>query len=278
MLHLPWLVVAGFSATPSTTYDVGRGLNIARELLSRAGLGSAPRGDSGNAERATALKASVLAALQPYGDPALRVPGDVATRVDELCRELEVINPTESPAGAGIDTAEGRWQVRFSDAPPPSNGALGPVRGEAFQIVDVERNSYVNELSLGGGLLTLSLAADFAPSSDASLRVAFRTIVVSVLGLTFPPITFPAGTERTWLLTYVDADTRIVRAGVDGGRSTVRELGIIDKDEGQVAQTTTARYSLLAARCSLLTLGCSLPTAHLWRLAARCSPVAAHPL
>ena len=37
---------------------------------------------------------------------------------------------------------------------------------------------------------------------------------------------WPEGTERTWLLTYTDEDTRIVRAGVDGGRSTVRDLGL----------------------------------------------------
>eukprot|EP00961_Rhodomonas_salina_P127670 1721392-Rhodomonas_salina.1 len=29
---------------------------------------------------------------------------------------------------------------------------------------------------------------------------------------------FPEGTARTWCMTYVDADTRIVRAGLDGGR------------------------------------------------------------
>ena len=54
-------------------------------------------------------------------------------------------------------------------------------------------------------------------------------------GQALKPIGFPAGTERTWLLTYTDADTRIVRAGVDGGRSTARELGLIKKGEGEAA-------------------------------------------
>ena len=41
--------------------------------------------------------------------------------------------------------------------------------------------------------------------------------------------------RRTWLLTYTDADLRLVRAGVDGGRSTARELGLVSADEGQAA-------------------------------------------
>jgi hypothetical protein len=36
-------------------------------------------------------------------------------------------------------------------------------------------------------------------------------------------------------LTYTDEDTRIVRAGVDGGRSTARELGLIAKEAGEAA-------------------------------------------
>jgi len=223
---------AGFSAP--NVYDGQRAANIGRELLSRAGLGGFTVNEAPLA-RVEPLKSDVLSTLAPFGDPALRLPADVRDRVDELCSNLESMNPTAAPATAGISSADGRWQVRFSDAPPPSNGALGPLRGAAFQIIDVASKSYVNELSLFGGALTLSLAADFEPSGDASLRVAFRTITIALLGAAFPPITFPAGTERTWLLTYVDSDTRIVRAGVDGGRSTARELGLIDEDEGQAA-------------------------------------------
>ena len=43
-------------------------------------------------------------------------------------------------------------------------------------------------------------------------------------------IEFQAGTERTWCLTYVDADMRLVRAGVDGGQSTARRLGIVQAE------------------------------------------------
>ena len=100
--------------------------------------------------------------------------------------------------------------------------------------------TYTNELGLLNGLLEVKLSASFdvkpkAAAAATALRVTFRTIAVSLLGLPLPPITFPEGTERTWLLTYTDDDTRIVRAGVDGGRSTARELGLLDEREGEAA-------------------------------------------
>ena len=82
-------------------------------------------------------------------------------------------------------------------------------------MVDTASRMYTNELSLGGAV-DISLAASFAPSGDASLRVAFETLQINLLGQPLPTINFPAGTE-TWLLTYSDDDTRLVRAGVDGG-------------------------------------------------------------
>jgi len=57
----------------------------------------------------------------------------------------------------------------------------------------------------------VTLRADFTPSSDTSLRVAFRTLTFTLGGVSFPPVNFPAGTERTWLLTYTDDDFRVVR-------------------------------------------------------------------
>mmetsp|Transcript_64999 Transcript_64999/g.89319 ORF Transcript_64999/g.89319 Transcript_64999/m.89319 type:complete len:366 (-) Transcript_64999:253-1350(-) len=163
----------------------------------------------------------------------MNVPPNVRDVIDTLARELETRDPTSKPATEGIAALDGRWRVRFSDAPPPSNGALGPFVGEAYQVVDVLRKVYSNQLMLGP--LNVTLSADFRPRDDRSLRVAFKTLDFAVLGQRLFGIRFPEGTERTWLLSYTDTDTRIVRAGVDGGRSTARELGLIDSEEGQNA-------------------------------------------
>jgi hypothetical protein len=302
-------------AAPTAAGSASRGLDIFYELASRAGLGSGPRTTTPTLQR------EIIEALAPHGDPAQRVPASVAERVNDLCAHLEARSPISKPATRGIQALDGRWRVRYSSAPPPSNGALGPFVGEAYQLVDVASETYANQLvsttapaplaiSLGltpspaisscahyynphshtltrlfarpysrsfirtrslalcmfpisrgrahlkaspfptsllplapppqtlfGGFLDISLQADFSPSSDASLRVYFRTLTISLGGLRFPPIRFPAGTERTWLLSYTDADFRIVRAGVDGGRSTAREVGLIPKGEGEAADS-----------------------------------------
>ena len=72
--------------------------------------------------------------------------------IDEENQENEIsaISLVESPAiMENFGGLQGTWKVRFSDAPPPSNGALGPFRGRAFQVVDVDSRTYSNELSVG---------------------------------------------------------------------------------------------------------------------------------
>ena len=122
-----------------STYDTKRALNIFSELASRSAgmLISRSKPGGGNGDGASSgVKSAILDLLTPYGDPALSVPDDVFQQVDSRCRELERLNPNSNGAAA-INAMQGTWKVRYSDAPPPSNGALGPVRGRAFQVVDV---------------------------------------------------------------------------------------------------------------------------------------------
>ncbi|EOD31548.1 hypothetical protein EMIHUDRAFT_252286 [Emiliania huxleyi CCMP1516] len=222
------LLALGLQA-PVAGYDARRGIKIVQELASRSVGGPLP--SSGTAD----LKKSILALLEPFGDPALRVPDTEFRLIDEQCRLLEARNPARG--ADALEALQGCWKVRYSNAPPPSNGALGPVRGAAFQRVDVPSRTYTNELSLLGAALFVQLTATFEPRGPLALRVAFQTITFSILGLRLPPVAFPPGTERTWLLTYTDEDTRLVRAGVDGGRSTARDLGLLSREEGEAADS-----------------------------------------
>ena len=192
---------------------------------------------SSSSSPADAVKQNILDTLSPFvradGQSALDVPEDVRRGLSGLCRSLESANPNPEPATTQAQAQEGTWRVRFSDAPPPSNGQLGPFAGEAFQIIDVEKQCYENLLSLGGGAVEVSLLADWKVNGPAEWRVAFRSIQFRALGFRFPRIRFPEGTERTWCLTYVDDDTRVVRAGVDGGNSVSRNLGLIGGGEGE---------------------------------------------
>ena len=103
--------------------------------------------------------------------------------------------------GAGPEHADG-----VDGGGANTRSAVGAARGDRG----------VNELALFGGRVRIALKASFRVSGPASLRVVFRTLTVTVFGVSLPDIVFPSGTERTWLLTYTDEDFRIVRAGVDG--------------------------------------------------------------
>jgi hypothetical protein len=188
---------AGTIVATASGYDTSRAVNIVKELGARA-AGLSVVGPGGN----SALKSEILGLLAPFGDPALGVTDETFDAVDAACRKLERSNPTA--ASNCVPALEGAWRVRYSNAPPPSNGALGPLRGRAYQVIDADAATYSNELSLFGNLIQLKLKATFEQrvSSEAALRVAFRSITIFLAGVALPAIEFPAGTERTWLLTY----------------------------------------------------------------------------
>ena len=111
-------------------------------------------------------------------------------------------------------------------------GALGPLRGDGLQIVDVAKRRYANELRLFGDSARVTLEATFTGDAE-ELRVTFRSIRLVLFGNQIIEKQFPPGVERTWCLSYTDASCRVVRAGVDGGRSIVREAGLVDKNAGE---------------------------------------------
>ena len=67
------------------------------------------------------------------------------------------------------------------------------------------------------GPLVVTLFATFEPESDEKLKVCFESIEFRLFGAKIINSEFPEGTTRIWCLTYVDEDTRVVRAGAAGG-------------------------------------------------------------
>ena len=118
---------------------------------------------------------------------------------------------------------------------------LGPFKGIAKQVIDVSGGKYRNELYVGGSgvdgdedaWLTAVLDAswkewdgkyldDGASARDdvdygaTTWKVDFESLQISAFGIPLFTQNFKAGTARTWKMTYLDDDTRIVRAGKTG--------------------------------------------------------------
>ena len=144
----------------------------------------------------------------------------------------------------------GPWIVLYTDAPPPSNGQFLLWRGVAKQVIDMIGGRYRNELYVGGSgtdgdkdaWLTVALDASWeewdgvyldapttttlpAPDYDiervvdygaTTWKVTFESLTLSLFQLPILTQTFKEGTSRTWKMTYLDDDTRIVRAGKTG--------------------------------------------------------------
>jgi hypothetical protein len=118
----------------------------------------------------------------------------------------------------------------YADAPPPSNGQLGPLRGAAFQRIDVDACTYENDLRVGDEAapwLRARLRADWDVLDAITWRVHFRSISFRARlgGVEWRLLerAFPEGTTRAWRFSYAAPGLRIVRAGQGGG--TVSTVG-----------------------------------------------------
>lgn len=174
-------------------------------------------------------------------------------QVHSLLSNLETQCPLQEPARDA--RMEGPWIVLYTDAPPPSNGQLGFLKGIAKQVIDLKGGRYRNELYVGGSgidedegaWLTAVLDATWVEwdgiflddsSEDSGVgagsaesaskgddcrdygattwKVDFESITLSLFQIPIFTQQFNAGTSRTWKMTYLDDDTRIVRAGKTG--------------------------------------------------------------
>ena len=92
-----------------------------------------------------------------------KASSDQRTKIDFLVQSLETLCPYEEPAR--MPEMEGKWIVDYTTAPPPSNGKLGPFDGIARQIIDLDKRTYTNYLSVPGEIekefLSAKLEATF---------------------------------------------------------------------------------------------------------------------
>ncbi|GMI15343.1 hypothetical protein TrLO_g10514 [Triparma laevis f. longispina] len=160
------------------------------------------------------LKSQIASILPPRN--GVGASAKVCSSILSLSSKLEDLNPTSNPATSNIELSSGSWKVEFSDAPPPSNGQLGPFVGLAIQKISTETQTYSNILSLPP--IKVQLDASYTPLDSSRLKVTFETLEFRLLDKQIIKKSLPKGTTRIWCLTYVDSDTRIVRAGAAGGK------------------------------------------------------------
>ena len=171
-------------------------------------------------------------------------------QIEELERGFQQLESTCNTvrAPARCPLVEGTWIVDFTTAPPPSNGQLGPFSGIARQQVSLDSGTYRNLLSVPpNDWLTASLDATwqewdgrYLDDDDSQEVPSVATItgnsnsddddddiggscwIVTFESLTLRLFGVPLFTkkfenvQRIWRTTYVDEETRIVRAGRTG--------------------------------------------------------------
>ncbi|KAG8466816.1 hypothetical protein KFE25_008195 [Diacronema lutheri] len=146
-----------------------------------------------------------------------------------------------APATHDADAALGGvWRVLYAEAPPPSNGQLGPLRGVALQRINVPARRYENELRVGEEerpWLRVRLGADWDALDAHTWRVHFRSLTVHarLLGKEVRLLerAFPDGTTRMWRFSFADGTVRVVRAGQGGGTVSEVRRALGTRETGQ---------------------------------------------
>jgi hypothetical protein len=162
---------------------------------------------------------------------------ELETYFQDLEGQCTLAAPARSPF------VEGSWEVEYTDAPSPSNGQLGPFAGFAYQEVDLESGRYANVLKVPpNDWLSATLEATWiewdgvlikddreksseetaapavVPDQDygaTSWVVTFESLTIKLFGIPVVSQKFN-NVKRVWRTTYVDENTRIVRAGRTG--------------------------------------------------------------
>eukprot|EP00958_Prasinococcus_capsulatus_P010175 scaffold993_cov393-Prasinococcus_capsulatus_cf.AAC.12 len=100
---------------------------------------------------------------------------------------------------------DGAWEVRYTTAPPPSNGQLGPFGGVAVQRIDMSNTAYVNELSIPSPEVVRRLYLDPATRTHArSLALPLAMTCCGLVGAEALADRTPAGNVGRAGRAYVE--------------------------------------------------------------------------
>ena len=234
MTRIFFSIVAGpaCSLFAVQAFATGRAhLHRHRRLVDNVRLNADPTADLLSARE------SKVASLSSKIDECVEMGQDPESWV---CR-LEELNLNKEPnRDAGF---LGEWHVWYTNAPPPSNGQLGPFKGTAAQnIEDANSRSYQNLLAVpphawlmatleglwedwDGVFLDTDKSDVFVNSTKEKnfdwgathWKVTFLRLKIQLWNrFMLVDKTFPPSTSRVWRTTYLDDEIRVVRAGKTG--------------------------------------------------------------
>eukprot|EP00563_Minutocellus_polymorphus_P021014 CAMPEP_0197734106 /NCGR_PEP_ID=MMETSP1434-20131217/44251_1 /TAXON_ID=265543 /ORGANISM="Minutocellus polymorphus, Strain CCMP3303" /LENGTH=320 /DNA_ID=CAMNT_0043321513 /DNA_START=28 /DNA_END=990 /DNA_ORIENTATION=- len=105
-----------------------------------------------------------------------------------------------------------KWRAAVVDANEVSSGE--EVNGGSD--TDASPSPWDGLMNMFGGKRSDSNSKKEIDHGATSWKVDFKTITISLFGIPLLKNTFPESTGRVWKMTYLDDDTRIVRAGRTG--------------------------------------------------------------
>eukprot|EP00465_Bigelowiella_longifila_P003911 CAMPEP_0185264478 /NCGR_PEP_ID=MMETSP1359-20130426/23207_1 /TAXON_ID=552665 /ORGANISM="Bigelowiella longifila, Strain CCMP242" /LENGTH=276 /DNA_ID=CAMNT_0027853103 /DNA_START=1 /DNA_END=831 /DNA_ORIENTATION=+ len=138
-------------------------------------------------------------------------------QIAEIVRELEIANPTRRLTSSSV--LDGEWKLLFTTNDGSSAGKFGPFVGDVAQNIDLEKEEYLNIVSLGNGIFKGTLSATWDNLSSSTWKVKFKNIRLELLGFSLQEKELKA--VGTWRMTYLDDDFRILYAM--GGKNQEQE-------------------------------------------------------
>lgn len=172
----------------------------------------------------------VVSKTQPNG---INAAPDQRKEVNMIVKQLEKVNPTNSPAKSPL--MNGFWRMTYTDFMPaaPSSGQLGPFIGDVYQDLDNDAGIIKNILDIKFPPLVGALIAKQRVKDKATWEIEFDRVGNKIGGfLSLPTKKFIPGDQiRLWEITYLDQNTRIMRARRPESLRADSFLFILEKED-----------------------------------------------